>query len=133
MKIEDKRIFLLGPTATGKTELVKSLNNSFPIDIISVDSAQIYQYFDVGTAKPNKEELIKTPHHLIDIRTPIESYSVGDFKKDIDFITNKSLEMKKVPVLCGGTMMYFNVIERPLNNLPISTTETKKNVNDELN
>jgi len=133
MVIKDKRIFLLGPTATGKTKLIKYLNDIFPIDIISVDSAQIYKFMDIGTAKPNKEELIDTPHHLIDIRNPIESYSVGDFKKDVDLITNKSLEMEKVPVLCGGTMMYFNAIERPLDNLPISTTETKKNVNDELN
>ena len=78
---KDKRIFLLGPTATGKTELVKYLNGLFPIEIISVDSAQIYKDLDIGTAKPNKKELKKTPHHLIDIRSPIESYSVGDFKK----------------------------------------------------
>ncbi len=133
MVIKDKRIFLLGPTATGKTELIKCLNKIFPIDIISVDSAQIYKFMDIGTAKPNKEELIDTPHHLIDIRNPIESYSVGDFKKDVDIIIEKSSEIGKVPVLCGGTMMYFNAIERPLDSLPISTLETKKIVNDELN
>ena len=130
---KDKRIFLLGPTATGKTELVKYLNGLFPIEIISVDSAQIYKDLDIGTAKPNKKELKKTPHHLIDIRSPIESYSVGDFKKDVDLIVAQSLEIKKIPFLYGGTMMYFNTLENPLDNLPVSTLETKKKVKDELN
>ena len=132
MVIKDKRIFLLGPTATGKTELIKYLNCIFPIDIISVDSAQIYKLMDIGTAKPNKEELIDTPHHLIDIRNPDESYSVGDFQKDVDIIIKKSHEIDKVPVLCGGTMMYFNSFENPLDNLPVSTSLTRKKVNDEL-
>jgi len=130
---KDKRIYLLGPTATGKTELVKYLNDFFPIDIISVDSAQIYKSLDIGTAKPNRIELIKTPHHLLDIRSPIESYSVGEFIKDVDLIITKSLNTKKIPFLCGGTMMYFNSLEYPIDNLPISTLETKKKVNNELN
>jgi len=130
---KDKRIYLLGPTATGKTELVKHLNDLFPIDIVSVDSAQIYKNLDIGTAKPNYKELIKTPHHLLDIRSPIESYSVGDFKEDVDSIVTKSLEEKKIPFFYGGTMMYFNSLENPLDNLPVSTVETKKKVNDELN
>jgi len=130
---KDKRIYLLGPTATGKTELVKHLNNLFPIEIISVDSAQIYKNLDIGTAKPTQKELIKTPHHLIDIRSPIESYSVGDFKKDVDSIITNSLDTEKIPFLYGGTMMYFNTLENPLDNLPVSTLETKKKVKDELN
>ena len=73
---------------------------------------------DIGTAKPNHKELIKTPHHLLDIRSPIESYSVGDFKKDVDSIVTKSLNAKKIPFLYGGTMMYFNALEFPLDNLP---------------
>jgi len=129
---KNKRIYLLGPTATGKTELVKHLNNSSPIDIISVDSAQIYINLDIGTAKPTQKELIETPHHLIDIRSPIEFYSVGDFKKDVDLITTKSLDTEKIPFLYGGTMMYFNSLEYPLDSLPVSTLETKKKVNNEL-
>ena len=129
----DKRIYLLGPTATGKTELVKHLNDLFPIDIISVDSAQIYKNLDIGTAKPTQKELIKTPHHLIDIRSPIESYSVGDFKKDVDSIITNPLDAEKIPFLYGGTMMYFNSLENHLDDLPVSTLETKKKVNDELN
>lgn len=129
---KEKRIYLLGPTATGKTDLVKYLNDFFPIDIISVDSAQVYKKLDVGTAKPNPKELIKAPHHLLNIRSPIESYSVGDFKQDIDFLVKKSLKTEKIPFLYGGTMMYFNSLEKPLDNLPISTLETKKKVNDEL-
>ena len=130
---KDKRIYLLGPTATGKTELVKHLNDSFLIDIISVDSAQIYKNLDIGTAKPTQKELIKTPHHLIDIRSPIESYSVGDFKKDVDLIITNSLDAEKIPFLYGGTMMYFNSLENHLDDLPVSTPDTKKKVNDELN
>ena len=116
---KEKRIYLLGPTATGKTDLVKYLNDFFPIDIISVDSAQVYKKLDVGTAKPNPKELIKAPHHLLNIRSPIESYSVGDFKQDIDFLVKKSLKTEKIPFLYGGTMMYFNSLEKPLDNLPI--------------
>ena len=130
---KDKRIYLLGPTATGKTELVKHLNDSFLIDIISVDSAQIYKNLDIGTAKPTQKELIKTPHHLIDIRSPIESYSVGDFKKDVDSIITNPLDAEKIPFLYGGTMMYFNSLENHLDDLPVSTPDTKKKVNDELN
>jgi len=130
---KDKIIYLLGPTATGKTELVKHLNDSFPIDIISVDSAQIYKNLDIGTAKPTKKELIKTPHHLIDIRSPIESYSAGEFKKDVDSIITNSLDAEKIPFLYGGTMMYFNSLENPLDDLPVSTKETKAKVKDELN
>ena len=130
---KDKRIYLLGPTATGKTELVKHLNDSFLIDIISVDSAQIYKNLDIGTAKPTQKELIKTPHHLIDIRSPIESYSVGDFKKDVDSIITNPLDAEKIPFLYGGTMMYFNSLENHLDDLPVSTLDTKKKVNDELN
>jgi len=132
MIINDKQIFLLGPTATGKTELLKNLYKSFPIEVISVDSAQIYKGLDIGTAKLNNKELLETPHHLVDIRLPIETYSVGDFKKDVGIITTKSIKKQKVPFLCGGTMMYFNALENPLNNLPVSTKKTKKQVNDEL-
>ena len=113
MVISNKKIFLLGPTASGKTELVKYLYELFPIEIISVDSAQIYKNLDIGTAKLSKKEFLKTPHHLIDIRSPIESYSVGDFKKDVDKITNESIKNQKIPFLCGGTMMYFNSLEKP--------------------
>jgi len=130
---KNKRIYLLGPTATGKTELVKFINDLFLIEIISVDSAQIYKNLDIGTAKPTQKELIKAPHHLLDIRSPIESYSVGDFKKDVDSIITNSLNIEKTPFLYGGTMMYFNSLENPLDNLPVSTLDTKKRVNDELN
>tara|TARA_B110000003_G_scaffold40886_1_gene37916 strand:+ start:5318 stop:6256 length:939 start_codon:yes stop_codon:yes gene_type:complete len=129
----EKRIYLLGPTATGKTELVSYLNSIFPINIISVDSAQIYKNMNIGTAKPNQKDLIKTPHHLLNIRTPIESYSVGNFKKDVDLILSKSIDSGKIAFLYGGTMMYFNSLENPLDNLPISTLQTKKKVIDEFN
>ena len=95
MNFNSKQIFLLGPTATGKTELVKSLYKFLPIEIISVDSAQIYKGLNIGTAKLNKTELLETPHHLIDIRLPIETYSVGDFKKDVDLVIKESKKKTK--------------------------------------
>ena len=132
MNFNSKQIFLLGPTATGKTELAKNLYKSLPIEIISVDSAQIYKGLNIGTAKLSKKELLETPHHLIDIRFPIDTYSVGDFKKDVDLVVKESKKKHKIPFLCGGTMMYFNSLEKPINNLPVSTNQTKKQVNDEL-
>ncbi|MDC0182605.1 hypothetical protein OAJ43_00440 [Nitrosomonadales bacterium] len=97
MNSNSKQIFLLGPTATGKTELIKNIYKFFPIEIISVDSAQIYRGLDIGTAKLNKRELLETPHHLIDIRSPEEVYSVGDFIKDVDLIIKESKKKRKIP------------------------------------
>ena len=122
----------MGPTASGKTEAVKMLFDNFPIDIISVDSAQIYRGFDIGSAKPKSEELIKYPHHLINSKGPCDRYSVNEFKLDIEKISAQIYKKNRVPILVGGTMMYFNSLEKPLNEMPESTAEVRKNVKKEL-
>ncbi len=111
-------ICLLGPTASGKTNLAYELVNHFPCDIISVDSAMVYRGMDIGTNKPTQQELKQYPHKLIDIRDPLDAYSAGDFIKDANLEINQSLANKRTPLLVGGTMMYFNALINGMANLP---------------
>jgi len=122
----------MGPTASGKTEAAKILFDNFPIDIISVDSAQIYRGFNIGTAKPIPEELTKYPHHLLDCKGPCERYSVNEFKIDVEKVSAQIYKRNKIPILVGGTMMYFNSLVKPLNEMPESTPEARKNVEKDL-
>lgn len=115
----DKPVFcLLGPTASGKTQLVMSLASKLPIDIISVDSALVYRYMDIGTAKPTTDELTHFPHQLINLINPDEAYSVAQFVSDVEQCISKSLANQRIPVLVGGTMMYFQAIQQGLSELP---------------
>jgi len=111
-------ICLMGPTASGKTDLALSLANQLPIDIISVDSAMIYRGMDIGTAKPERDILERVPHYLIDICDPKEHYSVGDFYRDAHAQIEKSTADERIPLLVGGTMMYFRTLQRGLAELP---------------
>ena len=122
----------MGPTASGKTEVAKILFDNFPVDIISVDSAQIYRGFSIGSAKPTREELTKYPHHLVDCKGPCERYSVNEFKSDVEKVSAQIYKRNKIPILVGGTMMYFNSLENPLNEMPESTTEARQNVKKDL-
>jgi tRNA dimethylallyltransferase len=128
----NKKIFLMGPTASGKTEVAKILFDNFPVDIISVDSAQIYRGFNIGSAKPTREELTKYPHHLVDCKSPCERYSVNEFKLDVEKVSAQIYKRNKIPILVGGTMMYFNSLENPLNQMPESTPEARQNVKKDL-
>ena len=128
-----KKIFLVGPTASGKTEATKIIFDNFPVEIISVDSAQIYKGFNIGSAKLKSNELIKYPHHLVNCKGPCDRYSVNEFKLDVERISKKIYKKNKIPILVGGTMMYFNSLENPLNEMPKSTTEARKKINDDLN
>ncbi|NOU52033.1 tRNA (adenosine(37)-N6)-dimethylallyltransferase MiaA [Pseudoalteromonas sp. JBTF-M23] len=111
-------ITLMGPTAAGKTALAIELCQHLDTEVVSVDSALVYKGMDIGTAKPEPDELALAPHHLIDIIDPLESYSVADFRKDacrhIDALHKKG----KVPILVGGTMMYFKGLIEGLSPLP---------------
>jgi len=127
-----KKIFLMGPTASGKTEVAKMLFDNFPIDIISVDSTQIYKGFNIGSAKPMPEELNKYPHYLVDCKGPCDRYSVNEFKLDVEKVSAQIYKENKVPILVGGSMMYFNSIENPLNEMPESTAEARYNVKIDL-
>ncbi len=114
----DQVFAILGPTATGKTDLAMELIKRYPFEIISVDSAMVYQDMNIGTAKPTSEELLKAPHHLINLRRPDQIYSVADFCQDVNKLIPEILARNKFPLLVGGTMMYFNALKNGLNNLP---------------
>ena len=125
-------LFLMGPTASGKTELAIEISKIIDSKLISVDSALIYRGMDIGTAKPDKETLKKFPHELIDICEPEDSFSVNDF---IDLATTQielAFKKDKLPILVGGTSFYFNALEHGISNLPASTEKSRKHFNDLL-
>jgi tRNA dimethylallyltransferase len=111
-------IFLMGPTASGKTDIALALREHLPVDIISVDSAQVYRQMDIGSAKPDCETLKQHPHRLIDIRDPVEAYSAGDFLKDAKAQMAEIKATGRIPLLVGGTMLYFKVLFEGLADLP---------------
>ena len=118
MKTQSPIIYLMGPTASGKTDLAVELVQHFPCDIISVDSAMVYRDMDIGTAKPNAKELQQAPHRLIDICNPNEPYSAGRFRQDALTEIEKIHSKRRIPLLVGGTMMYFNVLKNGVAKLP---------------
>ena len=111
-------ICLMGPTASGKTALAMALYDALPCDIISVDSALVFKGMNIGTAKPTAEELTAYPHQLIDIRDPSESYSAADFCQDALKAIEKSRNNGRIPLLVGGTMMYFKSLIEGISPLP---------------
>ncbi|EMI5490071.1 tRNA (adenosine(37)-N6)-dimethylallyltransferase MiaA [Providencia stuartii] len=111
-------IFLMGPTASGKTALAIALRQHLPVEIISVDSALIYRGMDIGTAKPNAEELSQAPHRLIDILDPSLPYSAADFRRDALNVMDEITAQGKIPLLVGGTMLYFKALLEGLSPLP---------------
>lgn len=111
-------ICLMGPTASRKTEIAVQLASRLPVDVISVDSALVYRGMDIGTAKPHPDILCSVPHRLIDIRDPENAYSAGDFVRDSRCEIERSLEAGRVPMLVGGTMMYFRALTRGIAALP---------------
>lgn len=117
-RITDKVIFLMGPTASGKTELTLRLKSKFPLEIISVDSSQVYRGFDIGAAKPSKEMLDKHPHRLINLRNPSESYNVSEFIDDAKCAISEIISKGRVPILVGGSMLYFKSLLSGINDLP---------------
>ena len=126
------RIFcLMGPTASGKTDLALKLAQYHPIDIVSVDSALVYKGMDIGSGKPSSIELKKTPHHLIDICDPGVPYSVGKFREDAIKAIESILAANRIPLLVGGTMMYFKALLEGLAVLPLSNTEIRQSLDKE--
>jgi len=115
----------MGPTASGKTDVAISLCKRFPLDIISVDSALVYRGMDIGTAKPDAATLRRTPHRLIDIRDPEEAYSAGDFVRDARAEMNAIFARQRVPLLVGGTMMYFRALTEGIAELPAADAEIR--------
>ncbi|MBN8728781.1 MAG: tRNA (adenosine(37)-N6)-dimethylallyltransferase MiaA [Xanthomonadales bacterium] len=111
-------IFLMGPTASGKTALACALAERFPLELVSVDSALVYRGLDVGAAKPDRETLARHPHRLIDIRDPTEAYSAAGFRTDALAAMRDITAAGRVPLLVGGTSLYFHALERGLSELP---------------
>ena len=125
-------VFLMGPTASGKTDLAIQLAQQFKARIISVDSALIYKGMDIGTAKPDAGTLKTYPHHLIDICEPDQAYSAYDFSQDAKQQIQTAFENNETPVLVGGTSFYFHALEHGLSNLPESTKESREKYNQLL-
>jgi tRNA dimethylallyltransferase len=117
---------LLGPTASGKSALALRLAEQYPLEIVSVDSAQVYRGMDVGTAKPAAAERARVPHHLIDLVDPDERYSAGQFRLDAIRVIKEILQRKKAPLLVGGTMLYYRTLIAGLDALPQANAELRE-------
>jgi tRNA dimethylallyltransferase len=118
MKSLPPAILLMGPTASGKSEVALELAHQLPVEIISVDSAQIYRGMDIGTAKPSESERRGVPHHLIDIIDPTGSYSAAQFRADALRLMHEITARGRMPLLAGGTMLYFKALREGLSALP---------------
>lgn len=111
-------IFLMGPTASGKTALALQLRQRLPVELISVDSALIYRGMSIGTAKPSTQELALTPHYLLDICDPAQRYSAAEFRRDALQVMQHISAAGRIPLLVGGTMLYFKALLKGLSPLP---------------
>lgn len=118
-------VLLMGPTASGKTGLAVELAARFPFEIVNVDSAQIYRHMDIGTAKPDRAILRRAPHHLIDLVDPTERYSAAQFCEDANELLPEIYARDKVPLLTGGTMLYFKTLVEGLSELPAADPNTR--------
>ena len=118
-------LFLMGPTASGKTDLAVGLSMKLPVDLISVDSVLVYRGMDIGSAKPDPEILRNYPHELINIRDPSEPYSAADFCVDALACIKKSHNAGRIPLLVGGTMLYFKALRDGLADMPPTNFELR--------
>ena len=124
-------VCLMGPTASRKTDLAIILSQQLPLEIISIDSAMVYRGLDIGTAKPNDTELILAPHRLINICDPNTPYSAGQFYKDA-LREIKKIEIKnRIPLLVGGTMLYFHLLQHSFSDLPTADDTVRKKIQEE--
>jgi tRNA dimethylallyltransferase len=121
-------IFLMGPTASGKTDLAIQLRQQLPVEVISVDSALIYRGMDIGTAKPSKAEQALAPHRLIDICDPSESYSAANFRTDALREMQEISAQGKIPLLVGGTMLYYKALLEGLSPLPSADEKVRSEI-----
>lgn len=118
-------IFLMGPTAAGKTDLALALARVLPCELVSVDSALVYRGMDIGTAKPDRATLEAFPHHLVDIRDPAEAYSAAEFRCDALAVMADITARGRIPLLVGGTMLYFKALLDGLADMPGADAEVR--------
>ncbi|MCL6405704.1 tRNA (adenosine(37)-N6)-dimethylallyltransferase MiaA [Dickeya dadantii] len=123
-------IFIMGPTASGKTALAMALRERLPVELISVDSALIYRGMDIGTAKPSQEELARAPHRLLDILDPAEAYSAADFRRDALQAMAEITAAGRIPLLVGGTMLYFKALLEGLSPLPSADAQVRQEIEE---
>jgi tRNA dimethylallyltransferase len=121
-------IALVGPTASGKTAAALAIAQAWPIEIISIDSALVYRGMDIGTAKPNADELAQVPHHLIDIRDPLNAYSAAEFARDATVLMADIRARGKLPLLVGGTMLYLKALRDGIDDLPTAQPELRAEI-----
>lgn len=119
-------IFLMGPTASGKSRLAMHLRKYLPIELVSVDSALIYRNMDIGTSKPSSIELLKHPHRLINLVDPSDQYSASDFYHDAMQSIRDIFTMNRIPLLVGGTMLYYHLLLNGISDLPKTNLEIRK-------
>jgi tRNA dimethylallyltransferase len=129
--VERPAILLMGPTASGKSALAMALADRLPVEIVSVDSAQVYRGMDVGTAKPGPEDRARVPHHLIDIIDPTEAYSAAAFRSDALRLIDEISARGRLPLLVGGTMLYFKALLEGLSDLPASDPQVRAEIDRE--
>lgn len=130
--MQNKAIFLMGPTAVGKTELALRLSAIYPIEIISVDSALIYQDLNIGSAKPSSDELNRVPHYLINIISPLANYSVAEFLHTCNQQIVAINQRGNLPILVGGTMMYYNALINGISQLPVADPKLRATLSAEF-
>lgn len=123
-----KALCLLGPTASGKSRFAMALAARYPIEIVSVDSAQVFRGMDIGTAKPSLEERQRVPHHLIDILDPVETYSAAKFSADARRLAGEVRARGRLPLLVGGTMLYFHALKSGLDALPAADAAIRSEI-----
>lgn len=126
--MKNKAVVILGPTASGKSALSLKIARKAKVEIISLDSALIYKDMDIGTAKPSKAELASVPHHLIDICDPKDSYSAASFREDCIILVDEISSRGAIPVICGGTMMYYKALVDGLSPLPATKPEVREQI-----
>lgn len=124
-------IFVMGPTASGKTDLAIEIRKHFPVELISVDSALIYRGMDIGTAKPTTEELVQAPHRLIDIIDPSDVYSAANFREDALREMREITASGRIPLLVGGTMLYYRALQYGIADLPDANLEIRQRLDNE--
>jgi tRNA dimethylallyltransferase len=123
-------VLLAGPTCAGKTALALELAERFPVEIVNVDSAQVYRGMDIGTAKPSAAIRARVPHHLVDICDPADPYSAGRFRRDATDLVRAIRARGRVPLLVGGTMLYFRALLRGIAPLPAADPDTRARIDE---